>query len=63
MSRKELPLLNKTLAEAAEILNEAGHSFRIDKRDGVPLVCTRAHSTNRCNLALLNGKVAEYNWG
>lgn len=63
MSRKELPLLNKTLAEAADILNDAGHSFRIVKRDGVPYVVTCDHNINRCNLTLLNGKVAEYKWG
>lgn len=63
MSRKELPLLNKTLAEAADILNNAGHSFRIVKRDGVPYVCTMDFNINRCNLTLLGGKVAEYSWG
>lgn len=63
MSRKEFPIINKTLAEAAEILNAAGHSFRITKRDGVPYVVTCDYIANRCNLHLLNGKVEAYNWG
>lgn len=63
MSRKDLDLLNKTLGEAAGILNEAGYSFRITKRDGVHYVVTADHNNQRCNLHLLNGKVEAFNWG
>lgn len=56
-------LIGKTLYEAAVVLNEAGFSFRVIERDGVPFGATCNVDPLRYNLKLVSGKVAAYTLG
>lgn len=62
MSQK-LPLEGKTLKDATALVEEAGGSVRVTRRDGVAYVVTCDYRTDRYNLYLVDGKVTGYTVG
>lgn len=60
---KKLNIIGLSLGAAAQALNDAGYSYRIVSRNGVPSVAPRNYDPSRVNLTLVNGTVITYDFG
>ncbi len=59
--------LTEAIGETAETVEQAvragGGEFRVWKRDGALMICTRDYHPNRVNVAIEGGKVIEAHYG
>ncbi|MFW6855298.1 hypothetical protein ACODYM_28825 [Burkholderia gladioli] len=56
-------LIGLTEEQAVDMLQNAGHNYRVVNRDGVPRVSTADVKANRANLTIQNGLVTDVSYG